>query len=71
MTPIYDEEGYEMEYFIDWDDDLYGHIYNLDGEPIIWVRRWNNHMAPFENLGTGIMYDSLEWLIANAKETQL
>lgn len=65
LYPVYDEEGIETPYVIDELTEPYFKAYVLiDGEPhqIARIKKWNNNVAPYEDLDTGMMYDSIDYL---------
>ena len=71
MDVIYDDEGYETEYLIQWDDDnrIYGTIY-LHDSPLVKIRRWHNNVAPYECLDNGTLYDDLVYLATKAERRE-
>lgn len=69
IYPVYDEDGYETEFFIDSNTNDYFNAYTIgsDGiELVARIRNWHNNVAPFENLDTGILYESVEHLCYKA-----
>lgn len=65
VVAVFDDEDMETPYYIDDTDDAYFNAYVIeDGEleQIARIRYYNNHMAPYENLDTGVLYDSVAYL---------